>query len=266
MKQLSYIDKDGKKQILNPIIIHSDNPILEEGTPGQVLTKTETGVEFQDTVSIKEEDFEVKEMRIIETEDDPTQVLSKEQADSLYQAKGNYAESFNVGNGLELTEDRVLNVTLDTKVFKVVQSLPDKPEEGDENKIHLVSQNNGTTISTTTKDLYFEYLYVDNTWELLGQSRVEVDLSNYYTKDELKELVELANEWKALKAEMKANPTLVVAFNDGELIPITDLDNVILTSPVSSAATLENKFGDKIMDIEEGISSMLPIKPSKDEE
>ena len=75
MKQLSYIDKDGKKQILNPIIIHSDNPIPEEGTPGQVLTKTETGVEFQDIVkgiSVKEEDFEVKEMRIIETENDPT--------------------------------------------------------------------------------------------------------------------------------------------------------------------------------------------------
>lgn len=47
-------------------------------------------------------------------------------------------DKFNIGTGLEMTQDRTLNVTLDTTIFKVVNNLPEQPDEGDENKIHLI--------------------------------------------------------------------------------------------------------------------------------
>jgi hypothetical protein len=35
-----------------------------------------------------------------------------------------------------------------------------------------------------TSDNYAEYIYINNQWEKLGETPIEVDLDNYYTKDE----------------------------------------------------------------------------------
>lgn len=87
-------------------------------------------------------------------------------------------DKFTVGTGLEMTVERVLNVTLDTTVFKVVNSLPDSPAAGDEQKIHLVKAE-----QTGTQNIYKEYVWADN-WELLGEYQSEVDLTPYLTKEE----------------------------------------------------------------------------------
>lgn len=86
-------------------------------------------------------------------------------------------DKFTVGTGLEMTPERVLNVTLDTTVFKVVASLPAQPASGDEQKIHLVPAE-----STGTQNIYNEYVWVNNAWELLGKYQSEVDLTPYLTK------------------------------------------------------------------------------------
>lgn len=57
----------------------------------------------------------------------------------------------------------------------IVESLP--TENIDSNKIYLV--NSSTTGSSS---IYDEYLYVEERWELIGST--QVDLSNYYTKTE----------------------------------------------------------------------------------
>lgn len=82
------------------------------------------------------------------------------------------------GVGLELV-DNTLNVTLDTEVFKVVQVLPEQPADGDENKIHLVP-----SITSGTQNIYTEYVYVNNAWEIFGEYDVHVDLTPYLTKTE----------------------------------------------------------------------------------
>lgn len=63
--------------------------------------------------------------------------------------------------------------------IQVVSTLPANPHS---HVIYLVpigmtSENNG----------YYEYIYVDNKWELLGST--EIDLSNYYTKAEVNQLI-----------------------------------------------------------------------------
>lgn len=82
------------------------------------------------------------------------------------------------GIGLELV-DNTLNVILDTEVFKVVQVLPAQPAEGDENKIHLVPST-----TSGTQNIYTEYVYANNNWEILGEYDAHVDLTPYLTKAE----------------------------------------------------------------------------------
>ena len=77
------------------------------------------------------------------------------------------------GTGLEF-EGNTLNVTLDTTVFKVVSALPDSPAQGDENKIHLVPAE-----STGANNAYTEYVWINSTWEILGEYQSEVDLTPY---------------------------------------------------------------------------------------
>lgn len=69
--------------------------------------------------------------------------------------------------------------------IEIVQTLPVNP---DTHTIYLVpktlySPNNG----------YFEYIYLDGNWELIGDT--EVDLTDYYTKDEVDNLIE-ANKYE----------------------------------------------------------------------
>ena len=93
---------------------------------------------------------------------------------TLQEVINNKAENFTAGTGLEMTPERVLNVTLDTTVFKVVSVLPDSPAQGDENKIHLVPAE-----STGANNAYTEYVWVNSAWEILGEYTSEVDLTPY---------------------------------------------------------------------------------------
>lgn len=81
-------------------------------------------------------------------------------------------QMFKPGYGLELDADRKLNVNLDLRVFTVVDALPDAPAEGDENKIHLVPDE-----EQESGDIYEEYLYVNGAWEKLGDFHVPSVLS-----------------------------------------------------------------------------------------
>lgn len=56
--------------------------------------------------------------------------------------------------------------------FKVVAQLPTTDIETD--TLYLVPKEN-----PTTHDLYNEYMYVNNEWELVGEKQIVVDLTNY---------------------------------------------------------------------------------------
>ena len=56
--------------------------------------------------------------------------------------------------------------------FIIVQTLP--TENIDESAIYLVPSE-----EPTTQDMYLEYMYINNQWELLGQKQIVVDLTDY---------------------------------------------------------------------------------------
>ena len=89
-------------------------------------------------------------------------------------------DSFTPGEGLSL-EGGILKVTLDTTIFKVVESLPAAPAASDANKIFLVKDSS----SKDSGNVYVEYLFVNNAWEEFGRRQVEIDMGPYLKKAEL---------------------------------------------------------------------------------
>lgn len=91
---------------------------------------------------------------------------------------------FSPGEGLEMTEDRILNITLDLEIFWVNSTVPDIPPVGKSNKILLVPNHS----STDEGNYYTEYIWVidtehpDGHYEELGTYKSDVDLTAYQTK------------------------------------------------------------------------------------
>lgn len=107
--------------------------------------------------------------------------LLKTEAQSNYEtisgAQGKYQAKLTAGTGIEITGENVINVTLDTNIYQVVESLPES--EINPNKIYLVlSTESGET------NLYTEYLYVNSKWEKIGEYKADVDLTPYLKSSE----------------------------------------------------------------------------------
>lgn len=94
---------------------------------------------------------------------------------------GDKQDKFTVGRGLKL-EQGELSVTLDTSISKVVEELPDRPEEGDENKLFLVLSKEP---EGEEGNLYTEYLWINDKWEEMGKYKAPIDLAPYLKDAEL---------------------------------------------------------------------------------
>lgn len=66
--------------------------------------------------------------------------------------------------------------------IEIVEVLPD-PSEAKEHVIYFVHRES----PSGGADYYYEYIWINNSWELIGST--ELDLSNYWTIDEVKEYV-----------------------------------------------------------------------------
>lgn len=66
------------------------------------------------------------------------------------------------------------DISIDLSLFMLVEELPTKDIK--DNKIYLLQSEN-----TGSSNVYTEYMYVNNEWEILGQFYTDVDLSDYIT-------------------------------------------------------------------------------------
>ena len=107
--------------------------------------------------------------------------------ENISQLSQNKQDKLTPGVGIEITDQGQINCTLTLDVFKVVDELPANPVE---NTIYIVPSDN-----TTSYNIFAEYIYVNNSWEKLGEIQAQVDLTSYYTKSEIDDkLIELNSE------------------------------------------------------------------------
>ena len=99
---------------------------------------------------------------------------------------------------------------------EVVQTLP---ETGEANTIYFVPKEGGAN-----PDVYDEYMYINNAWEKIGST--EVDLSNYYNKTEVDGLLEGKQDKLTAGNNITINGTTISAndttYSAGANIDITD--------------------------------------------
>lgn len=104
--------------------------------------------------------------------------------DAIEEELDNKEDAFSPGEGLEMTENRILNITLDLEIFWVNPTVPDTPPVGKDNKILLVPNPS----SKDESNYYTEYIWVidtehpDGHYEELGTYKSDIDLSTYLTK------------------------------------------------------------------------------------
>ena len=133
---------------------------------------------------------------------------------------GNLQKSLTPGTGINIAEDGTISTTLDVSAFKVLESLPEAPAAGNENKIHAVPNPVGSA-----GDEYNEYLWDGTKWELIGSFKADVDLSEYAKTADVNAQIEAVNktvsENKTAAEQaigLKADKTYV----DGELAKKVD--------------------------------------------
>lgn len=111
-------------------------------------------------------------------------------------------DKLSAGTGIAI-QGNTISCTLDTNVFEVVQSLPERPETGKENKIYVVPNPDGQG-----DNVYDEYAWINGAWEKVGEFKAEVDLSAYQTKQddslqtEAKTVVGAINELQSGKLDV----------------------------------------------------------------
>ena len=150
------------------------------------------------------------------TTDATTTHVSQEALAKILELQKNYIDTndgkkqdkLTAGKGIEITSGNVINVTLDTDVFKYVESLPTTPASGDEGKIHLVKNTTAgeTSGSANSQNTYDEYIWdaTAQKWELVGSSKVTIDMTPYLKLAELLSTVNTSGVTLTKKGETLA--------------------------------------------------------------
>lgn len=85
------------------------------------------------------------------------------------------------GKSILKTNEDTSDITIDLSLF-IVPANNTLPTTGiNPNKIYLIKN---TGIDASTQNVYTEYMYINNTWEKLGEYKATVDLSDYIKKTE----------------------------------------------------------------------------------
>lgn len=121
----------------------------------------------------------------------------------IEQAVSGKQDTLTAGEGIDITNN-VISVDIDTTLYVVVQTLPAQPAAGNENKIHLVPLASGET-----QNMYAEYLWKGDAWEKLGEKQIDTDLSNYYNKTEVDNLLSAKTDNSTYSAYTAATATLI---------------------------------------------------------
>lgn len=183
-------------------------------TSGAVYTALENKVDKIDGRGLSEQNFtyaEKTKLAGLENYDD-TSIQSRISANenAITTLNGDTSVSGSVDKKIA---DAIAGITqID---FKIVSELPSTGIKG---TIYLIR---GTGTGTTQQ--YDEYIWLDNKWEQLGKSTIEVDLSDVYSKSEVNALVSVKND--------------KITITDDSSTALTDADTFSTTSNTGTNPT-----------------------------
>lgn len=169
-------------------LIKSDAPL--SSTDDSVYTSKKTDALIEEAKGSASTDLGMAKTELeakIDTKLDRAKIKSKKSstAGDVYDAPyvntelGKKQDKLTAGTNIKI-EGSTISCTIDTTLYKVVETLPAKPASGDMNKIHLVPSD-----ETATKNVYKEYIWKGDAWEQLGEYQSTVDLTPYFKKSDI---------------------------------------------------------------------------------
>lgn len=176
-------------------LIKSDAPL--SSTDDSVYTSKKTDALIKEAKGSASTDLGTAKTELeakIDTKLDKAKIKSKKSttAGDVYDAPyvntelDKKQDKLTAGTNIKI-EGGTISCTIDTTLYKVVETLPAKPASGDMNKIHLVPSD-----ETATKNVYKEYIWKGDAWEQLGEYQSTVDLTPYFKKSDITQTVTTA--------------------------------------------------------------------------
>lgn len=142
------------------------------------------------------------------------------QVDQILSQVEGKQDTLTAGNGINISDDNVISVSLNFSLYEIVSSLP--TDNIDNNKIYLVASS-----PSGTQNIYTEYLHTSKGWEILGQFKSDIDLSSYATKAALAAVESKANTNASNISTIKGNISTInnnIKSINNKLNPITDVE------------------------------------------
>ena len=162
------------------------NSIEEEPTEGSKNLITSGGVwqaidnvhtTINNQIDVISDKVDLNTENISNIEQDITNIRTTEILDQIKTSIIDNLESLAVDKSLSANQGRILKEMIANLANLQIEVVDQLPSTGETNIIYLVKK------SGSAPDIHDEYVFVDGKWEKIGDT--EIDLSNYYTRDEV---------------------------------------------------------------------------------
>ena len=181
-----------------------------------------------------------------------TNAYTKEESDQKYATKSELETKQNAlvsGTNIKTFNGQSILGTgnIEFEQGKTITVVTELPQTGDPDRIYLVPNE-----SSRTNDIYDEYIWLveQSKWEFLGNKHVDVDLTDYYTKEEVDALIPQVDSYTKAESDNKyAVKTDVYTKSEVDDLIVPQIDAYTKQESDSKYATIEtvNNKVDKVV-------------------
>ena len=190
VKSISYT-----KEEVDSMITPHTNAYTKEESDAKYATKA--------TTYTKEETYSKQEVDILVS--NPIDAYTKTESDQKYATKSELETKQNAlvsGTNIKTFNGQSILGTgnIEFEQGKTITVVTELPQTGDPDRIYLVPNE-----SSRTNDIYDEYIWLveQSKWEFLGNKHVDVDLTDYYTKEEVDALIPQVDSYTKVESDNK---------------------------------------------------------------
>lgn len=236
VKSISYT-----KEEVDSMITPHTNAYTKEESDAKYATKA--------TTYTKEETYSKQEVDVLVS--NPIDAYTKTESDQKYATKNELETKQNAlvsGTNIKTFNGQSILGTgnIEFEQGKTITVVTELPQTGDPDRIYLVPNE-----SSRTNDIYDEYIWLveQSKWEFLGNKHVDVDLTDYYTKEEVDALIPQVDSYTKVESDNKyAVKTDVYTKSEVDDLIVPQVDAYTKQESDSKYATIEtvNNKVDKI--------------------
>ena len=190
VKSISYT-----KEEVDSMITPHTNAYTKEESDAKYATKA--------TTYTKEETYSKQEVDALVS--NPIDAYTKTESDQKYATKNELETKQNAlvsGTNIKTFNGQSILGTgnIEFEQGKTITVVTELPQTGDPDRIYLVPNE-----SSRTNDIYDEYIWLveQSKWEFLGNKHVDVDLTDYYTKEEVDALIPQVDSYTKVESDNK---------------------------------------------------------------